>query len=218
VISAATLRDVVGHVGLDAARIAVIADCHDPVYRPSPKPFDAACPTLLQVGARPYKNVPRVVEAIRGLDCRFVIVGAMDDDLRRRIEEAGIRYENPVDLPLEGLYRRYCECDVVTFVSTGEGFGVPIIEAQAVGRPVVTSNRPPMSDVAGPGACLADPDDAADIRAAVLRILRDEAYRASLVEAGFRNAAAYSPARIAAEYFRLYEGILSETGGRCQST
>jgi glycosyltransferase involved in cell wall biosynthesis len=67
------------------------------------------------------------------------------------------------------LNEQYVKCDVVAFLSLGEEFRVPIMEAQAVARPLITSNISPMREVAGEGACLIDPLDVAQIRTGIQR-------------------------------------------------
>ena len=85
------------------------------------------------------------------------------------------------------------------------------VEAQAVGWPVVTSRISSMPEMAGDGACLVDPLDAANIRAGVLRVLTDEAYRAGLVKAGVKNVERFRSAAVAENYAALYREI---AGGR----
>jgi glycosyltransferase involved in cell wall biosynthesis len=105
---------------------------------------------------------------------------------------------------------------MVLFASTYEGFGLPIIEAQATGRPVVTSRVTAMPEVAGDGACLVDPYDVASIRSGVLRVLGDRGYRDSLVHRGFENVRRFEPGRIAAQYARLYEEVALHAASRGQ--
>jgi glycosyltransferase involved in cell wall biosynthesis len=81
---------------------------------------------------------------------------------------------------------------------------MPIVEAQATGRPVVTSARAPMDEVAGGAACLVDPEDVASIRAGIERVLRDEKYRGELVRAGFVNRERFRPAAQARQYAEIY--------------
>lgn len=102
---------------------------------------------------------------------------------------------------------------MLVFASTHEGFGLPIIEAQSVGRAVVTSNRPPMSDVAGGAAVLVDPLSEESIREGIERVIRDRELRGSLLELGFENARRYSPARTAEQYARIYRGIMRGQSG-----
>jgi len=101
----------------------------------------------------------------------------------------------------------YRECDLVVFASSYEGFGLPILEANATGRPVVTSNVCSMPEVAGGAACLVDPFDVASIRAGVNRVLSDPAYRESLIVAGFENAKRFGAARIARAYADVYTNL-----------
>mgnify|MGYP003133879287 FL=1 len=207
VISEQTSANIERHLGVPRRRLRVIDNCYRPIFRPVPRPFADGCPVVLQVGTQSYKNVPRLLQALTGLKVRLVVVGRLDAALQRAIGESGIEVENRVGITNEALYELYVGCDIVSFVSIGEGFGMPIIEAQAVGRPVITANVSPMSDVAGNGACLVDPLDVGSIRAGLARILADPEYRRDLVEGGLQNVVRFSPERIAAQYLALYREV-----------
>ena len=88
-----------------------------------------------------------------------------------------IEYENWSNLSLDEVVRKYQQCDLLTFCSTYEGFGMPIVEANVVGRPVVTSDISSMPEVAGNAACLVDPFDSASIRSGIRRVIKDIDYR-----------------------------------------
>jgi glycosyltransferase involved in cell wall biosynthesis len=120
------------------------------------------------------------------------------------LDAVGVPYENQVGLGPAELLAAYRRCDALIFASTYEGFGLPIIEAQAVGRPVITSRICSMPEAAGGAACLVDPLDPSDIRRGIQRLLEDPAFAAELVSAGFTNAARYSPERIARAYADVY--------------
>jgi glycosyltransferase involved in cell wall biosynthesis len=206
-VSSTTRDNIVAHLGIAGDRIRVIENCHGAVFQPDIRQFNEACPTILQVGTKPYKNVPRLAEAIKGIRCRLILIGDIDTQLAGRLNEYGIEYENLRSLSHADIYQQYKQADLVSFVSLGEGFGVPIIEAQATGRPLITANLPPMCNVAGEGACLVDPLDVSQIRTGILRIIADAEYRKKLVERGLRNAARYSPATIGARYYDLYKEL-----------
>jgi glycosyltransferase involved in cell wall biosynthesis len=153
--------------------------------------------------------VPRLAEALKGIKCKLVLIGHVDSWLREILRKNGVQYENYENLSQEEVFEKYVDSDIVTFVSTSEGFGLPIIEAFAVGRPLITSNAPPMSDIAGDAACLVNSSDVSDIRKGVLRVMSDPSYRASLVEKGLDRACFFSASRVALRYLEVYRRLSS---------
>lgn len=206
-ISKATEDNIVDHLGIARNHITTIDCCHSTLFQYHPHPFHMACPVILQVGTKPYKNVPRLIAALRGIPCKLVLIGQLDELTRQQLVECGTDYENRVNLTHEQIAQAYIDCDIVSFISIGEGFGVPIIEAQASGRTLITANISPMREVAGDGACLVDPLDISQIREGILRIINDSDYREKLVERGLRNAILYSPATISGQYLDLYRSL-----------
>jgi glycosyltransferase involved in cell wall biosynthesis len=191
-------------VSFPSERIHVIPPTLSAEFQASPRTANRDRPRLLQVGTKPNKNLPRVVEAIAGLRVTLVIVGTPDEEIRERMASLEIDYEIHVELSSDELVDQYRRADMVVFASTYEGFGLPIIEAQAVGRPVVAGNVCAMPEAAGGAACMVDPFDIADIRRGICRLLEDPDYAQTLVESGFENARRYAPARIAEAYAEVY--------------
>lgn len=189
-------------------KIHVIPNCIPAAFTRSPKPFCRECPCFLQLGARRNKNLERIAEALAGRRCVLRIIGRLSEEQRRTLERLGIYYVNQVDVSDAELLEAYQAADIVLFASLAEGFGLPIIEAQSVGRPVLTSNVPPMKGVAGVGACLVDPYDVEEIRAGIQRLVDDDEYRATLVRKGHENSRRFQPEQIAASYVHLYEQVL----------
>ena len=172
------------------------------------KPFDAACPRILIVGTLPNKNVDRVMEAVAGISCKLHIVGRLSSVQIDRMHELKIDYVNYVNLPVAKMVENYELCDILAFCSTYEGFGMPIVEANSVGRVVITSNVCSMPEVATNAACLVDPTSVEDIRNGILRLIRDRSYREQLIENGFKNATRFQPDEIANGFWSIYSNIL----------
>ena len=209
VISASTKREVLKFVRCDPEKIQVIYNCVSEIFRPDARLFSATCPRVLQVGTGHNKNIERVAEALVGISCRWIIVGRLSEAQREVIESYGISYENYVGLSEDALLEQYRLADMLVFASTYEGFGLPIVEANAVGRAVITSNLYSMPEVAGDAACLVDPYDVVSIRAGILRVIEDADYRDDLVKSGFDNVERFRPSVIAEHYAQLYRQIYS---------
>ena len=181
------------------------------VSRFGKKAFKIPNSRILQIGTTHYKNVERIVSAVSDLSCELHIVGRVSDELRKHIKVQNVSLLNDENLDDKGVEEAYENADILTLCSTDEGFGLPIIEAQAKHTVVITSDRQPMKDVAGGGALLVNPDDVSSIRAGLMKVINDPALREDLVEKGLRNLERFEPAKIAGDYFALYETVLTET-------
>lgn len=84
---------------------------------------------------------------------------------------------------------------------------MPILEAQAIGRPLITSNRSAMPEVAGEGAVYVDPDDTSQIRSALIRIRDNPELRESLISKGYSNVEQYRASVIAERYAEIYSEL-----------
>lgn len=208
VISESTKREVLRYVRCDPSKIRVVHDCVSPDFVPYPREFNSACPTVLQVGTAPNKNLERVAAALEGIRCRLRIVGRLSAEQRETLDRHRVDYSAAADVSDGELVRSYQGCDIVVFASTYEGFGLPIVEAQATGRPVVTSNIYSMPEVAGDAACIVDPFDVGSIRAGIRRIIEDCVYREELVQKGFKNVERFRPEVVAAAYAAIYQEIM----------
>ena len=159
---------------------------------------------------QPRKNLVRLAQAYAGLvkshavPWDLVIAGGkgwLSDEVVQAIEDLGLPdrihllgYVPEPQLPalLKGA-RLFC------FVSLYEGFGLPILEAQAAGVPVMTANNSSLPEVAGDAAILVDPTDVDAIAEAMLRLSSDEALRQQLIVAGRANVARFSWQKAARE-------------------
>lgn len=86
----------------------------------------------------------------------------------------------------------YKGATALLFPSLAEGFGLPILEAQRAGTPVLIADREPMTEVAGAGALLFDPDQPTTFDGGVVQLAEDPALRAQLTTNGRENVARYS--------------------------
>ncbi len=205
--SDATRRDLLRWVRADPSKVRVVPNPVAGGFRPTPPP--GGRPAVLLVGTRPNKNVARAAAALEGLGCSAVVVGSLDAEQRQAFSRAAVEVRELGDVDDEALRRAYEGCHLLLFPSTKEGFGIPVLEAQAAGRPVVTSTLPPLRDVAGGAACLVDPFDVGSIASGVRRVLSDAGYREDLVLRGLTNAARYSAGAVAARYGALYDELAS---------
>lgn len=180
-----------------------------------PRPF------FLHVGGNQwYKNrlgVLRIFQhlsALPGFGLHSLIMAGKPwpPEMHRFVRENNLsdRVQELTNVPNESLRALYSLADTLIFPSLQEGFGWPIIEAQACGCPVATSNRAPMTQVGGEGAVYMDPGDEIASAAAIARM---QHRRKELVQAGLINAKRFSRAAMLDGYLHAYHAALTASGG-----
>jgi glycosyltransferase involved in cell wall biosynthesis len=206
-ISQATKDEILKYVPCNPDKIVVIPVAISENFQVAPKVFNKAKPTILQLGTAPNKNIERLIEALKGISCTLEIVGAAHPHLKELLIQNNIDYVYTQGLTDAEILHKYQQADIVTLVSTYEGFGMPILEAQAVGRVVITANVFSMPEVGGTAAHYVNPTSVAEIKAGFEKLINEDVYRNDLIQKGFENVKRYNPDGIAKEYFELYKKI-----------
>lgn len=228
-ISHSTKNDLVAYYGLPADRVSIVYPGCEPQYRPLPRPaveaFRAAkgLPEkfVLYLGTlEPRKNVDTLVRAFaeaRPPGATLVLAGAPGwrvEEISRAIEDAGLSREVilPGYVPADEKPLWYNAAEVFVYPSEYEGFGLPVLEALACGRPVITTNASSLPEVAGEAACLVPPRDTQALAEALSALLADPARRADLAARAPAQAARFSwpgaAERTVAVYRRALRGDL----------
>ena len=102
VISEATKEDLLKQIKCknpDKVKVVYVPISED--FKSSEKEFDEACPTILQIGGAPNKNLKGLIEAVKDINCKLLIIGKISEENRQSLEKYGISYENKVGIPFE---------------------------------------------------------------------------------------------------------------------
>ena len=151
-----------------------------------------------------YKNHTRLISAFAravsrdGLAHDLVVAGGDADVTRRELSEHArrlgidgrVRFLGAV--PRENVADLIAGADLVAYPSLYETFGLPILEALALGAPLVTSNLAAMSEIAGDAALLVDPYNEENLALALTAAATDKQVRARLRASGYQRAAMFS--------------------------
>jgi glycosyltransferase involved in cell wall biosynthesis len=210
VISQKTKKELLQYVKVEPNKIIVIPDCYHPNFQYTPYVFNIDCPTILQLGTKTNKNLEKLIPALKGIHCKLDIIGIPSDTQKKLLKENNINYTTSYNLTTEEIVQKYKSCDLLSFVSTYEGFGMPIIEANAVGRPIVTSRISPLTEVGDKAVCYVDPSSIESIRDGILKIIENKEYRNHLIQIGKENAQKYTVERVSLMYEQLYEKMIKE--------
>ena len=162
---------------------------------------------ILHVGTKPNKNLLRVIESLKGLECDLTIIGPLNCETKDLLESSGIAYKNLVGISEGELAKEYINSDIVSFPSLYEGFGMPIVEGQLGGCAVLTSNISPMTEVGKDSVYYVNPYDVESIRNGFRELIENEDLRQQLVCKGRKNAERFSPKFIADSYVKLYHEL-----------
>lgn len=173
---------------------------------------------VLCVGSRGYhKRFDYTVEIMRHLpDCKLVLVGGgaitdkekefLDSIIPGRYEKAGYLSNDE----LRGLYNR---AFFLSYCSDYEGFGIPPLEAQACGCPVVCQAKSSLPEVVEDTAIFFDPNDMEKSIAAIKQ-LYDESFYKELVSKGLENVKRFSWDKCKKEVYEFYDYMLAKKEGK----
>lgn len=207
VISHFTRKELERVIPFAKNKITVIHNPFSQSIHYSPCNTTSEVPIILHLGTKGNKNLERVVQAISRLRCKLVVLGKITERQRLLLDEYKICYEDYYDLPFSEVVGLYKKCDVVSFPSLYEGFGMPILEANAAGRPVLAGDIAVLHEVAGNAAYFVDPTDVDAIREGITELLNNHVLKADLVAKGLENMKRFLPQVIAAKYNQLYENL-----------
>lgn len=207
-VSERTKEDILSRTHYPPEHITVIPSVISPRYSARESLPHNAKPQVLHIGLAENKNLDRHAAALSELDVHLRIIGEPTGQQHAMLQRHNVEYSHASKLSEAELQSEYAQSDALLFCSTLEGFGMPIIEAQTIGLPVITSDLAPMDDTAGDGALLVDPTDVGAIRAAVKTVTEDADTRDALIRKGFANAERFSPATAARQHAALYKALL----------
>ena len=192
---------------MKTSKTSVIHNAVDPSFRYSLKGDLNQKPIILHIGTGWNKNLSNVIEAISPIDCHIRIIGNISTEIRDKLAFHNISYSNSFGLLDAEIIKEYQLCDIVSFPSIYEGFGMPIIEGQKTGRPVLTSNIEPLLEIGGDSVTYVDPNDIRSIRQGFEKLILDPTYCARIIEAGLKNVKRFDVENITKNYRHLYEQI-----------
>lgn len=230
-VSRTSAEDIARRLGRRAAsRVTVIEEAVDPVFFGERSAADLAAfrerlglPAryMLHLGAAfPRKNTRLVVEAFRrvaaGAGMPDLVIGgvAADDEatVRGWVREAGVAERVRVQpyLPREDHALLVAAAEMLLYPSAYEGFGLPALEAMAVGVPVVASRLGALPETCGNAAYYVEPE-VDDVAAAMRLIGMDEGARSRLAAAGGKHVKKFSPRRMASRTLEVYRAVRAAT-------
>jgi glycosyltransferase involved in cell wall biosynthesis len=220
--------DIVRMLDVDPAKVHVVywgvdrnaffpAADPDPLRRRLASALGIRRPYFLAVScSTERKNTPRLLRAYdrllrQGASHDLVLVWSAPPQVRaqyeRQIAAGRIHFTGRVSDEL--LRDLYAAAAATVYPSLDEGFGLPLLEAMSCGSPVIASDRSCIPEVARTAAAYINPEDEADIAAALERFENGDPALAGLRQLGFDRAAQFSWERCADETIRVYRAALA---------
>lgn len=161
---------------------------------------------VLFVGNRdPYKNFDKIIKPVCEARLRLVIIGKpLHNSETQLLNATGCRYEYAGYVSDEELNILYNNAFCLLYPSEYEGFGLPVIEAQKAGCPVIAYNGSSIKEITGDDTLLLQTTSKEEI-ITKLQLLHIPSLRESVISRGLENARNYSWEKMANEYLSLYK-------------
>jgi alpha-1,3-rhamnosyl/mannosyltransferase len=195
---------VIDLLDADPDRVLVVSAPVVPSGSLDEEPAEVDGPTFIYPAiTNPHKNHVTLLEAFARVadthpETRLVLTGGRgpaEDDVAATITRLGLRdrVQRLGRVPATQLDALLRTAVALVYPSRYEGFGLPLAEAMAVGCPVIASDTTALPEVAGGAGVLVGPDDVEGWSDAMLRVLEDDAFRSTMIEAGLERVRALTP-------------------------
>lgn len=168
-------------------------------------------------GSSPHKNIVKLIESIKDIlikksDLKLVLVGYVNNKTRNTIKKLNLKEHVILTgfVPDEDVNLLISHAKVFIFPSLYEGFGIPLLDAQSCGVPVISSNAGSLPEVGGSKTHYFDPKSKIDIYNTVLKVISliDDKKVDDLINYGFINRSKFSWRNTAKKTLDVYKNIL----------
>ncbi len=224
-ISQSTKNDILKFFNIPANKIRVVYQSYNPIFSQkldntylSQVKLKYKLPSefILYVGTvEPRKNILSVIKAMHfhNIDYPLVIVGRHKKHYIKQILDfiRGKNISNRLffltDVVFEDLPAIYQQAKIFVYPSLYEGFGIPVIEAQQSGVPVITSNISSLPEAAGPHSITVTPLDIEQIGVNLKLLLGDEQKRKQMISKGLEYVKRFSEKNFADNLMNVYKAL-----------
>ncbi|MEK9147236.1 MAG: glycosyltransferase family 1 protein [Patescibacteria group bacterium] len=230
-VSKTTKEDIIKNYNIDPSKITVTYEGYDKNrFEPQPKTklalvlkkYHVDGEYIIAVGTlQPRKNLERLIEAYSILNTKYTIQNTSLVIIGKKGWFYDAIFQKVKDLNLERkvIFTDYVPDDdlpaliggaqVYVLPSLWEGFGIPVIEAQACGVPVVVSNISSLPEIVGESGILVDPESVESIAQGIKKVLTDKKTKSDLVKKGFKNTKRFSWQSCAQETLEVLAKVVS---------
>lgn len=196
-VSNFSMNEISSHYNIPLDKMSVVYNATSDIFRKVENSNLANKKYLFAVSSvKANKNFPVVLKAFENVsnqcpDLHLYIAGNMnsklfaDVDISRYQQNERIHFVGHIDD--QRLVELYSNAFALLFPSFYEGFGLPIVEAQACGCPVICSDASSLPEVARDSALYGNPDKVEDFEHAIIKLYNDDTLRNQLIEKGYEN-------------------------------
>lgn len=223
-ISKCTKDDIVKNYSIDPAKITVTyMGYNSNLFKPQQEAvigkvknkYKIKGDYIIFVGTlQPRKNIERLLESFAQIskNLKLVIIGKkgwLYEPIFKKLESLDLKSKVIFTdfVPAPDLPALISGARLYVLSSLYEGFGIPVVEAQACGTPVVASNVSSLPEVVGNSAILVDPNDTNSIKIGLEKVLNDHSLASELSKKGFKNALRFSWQTCAQDTLKVLESL-----------